>query len=131
MLVRIEKIAKFPWSPWLAQVQSPYGRTAVRWCGEPTAKPGGYHVEWNVDKELVWGQNAKPAATTGPGIRAGGHCVILQGLLSIEEDGAAILDLGGSLILLDITGEVPESASGTWVELWVEREAIGLYPYTL
>ncbi|MEU0368699.1 hypothetical protein ABZ070_00265 [Streptomyces sp. NPDC006283] len=131
MLVELVKVAKFPWSPWLAQIRTPYGSTAVRWRGDPAAEPGEVHVEWTVDEDFRWGQNAKPAAASGPDIRAGGHCVILQGLLSVEEDGATVMDLGGSLILLDITGPLPENASGAWIELWVEREKISLYPYVL
>jgi hypothetical protein len=49
VLVEVEKIAKFPWSKVLAQVQTPFGRTAVRWCGEPEAAAGQYHVEWTRD----------------------------------------------------------------------------------
>ncbi|GAA4256838.1 hypothetical protein [Dactylosporangium darangshiense] len=37
MLVEVEKIAKFPWSPVLAQISTPLGRTAVRRCGDPNA----------------------------------------------------------------------------------------------
>jgi hypothetical protein len=61
MLVEVEKIDKFPWSPVVAQIQTPVGRTAVRWCGEPDAAAGQYHVEWTIDEEICWGRNAKPA----------------------------------------------------------------------
>ncbi|MGW0778574.1 hypothetical protein ACWD01_34245 [Streptomyces sp. NPDC002835] len=131
MLVELVKVAKFPSNPWLAQIRTPYGHAAVRWCGDRTAEPGVYHVEWTVDQNLTWGRNAKPSATHGPGIRTGGHCVILRGRLSVEEDGAGVLDLGGALILLDLTDPVPEGVAGTWIELRVERERISLYPYVL
>lgn len=131
MLVELVKVAKFPWSPWLAQIRTPYGHTAVRWRGERTAEPGAYHVEWTVDEDLTWGRNATPAATHSPGIRAGGHGVVLRGRLNVEEDGTGVLDLGGALILLDLTDPVPEDVPGTWIELCVERERISLYPYAL
>jgi hypothetical protein len=48
MLVELEKIAKFPWSKVLAQVQTPFGRTAVRWWRTGPAA-GQCHVEWTRD----------------------------------------------------------------------------------
>ncbi|MGW5640955.1 hypothetical protein, partial [Streptomyces sp. NPDC003832] len=131
MLIELEKVAKFPWSPWLAQIQTPFGRTAVRWCGDQTAESGEYHVEWTVDEDIAWGRNAKPAVGVGPGVRPGGHCVVLRGRLDLTVDGAAVLDFGGSQILLDLVDPLPEGVDGTWVELFIEREKIALYPYEL
>ncbi|MFD6973292.1 hypothetical protein [Streptomyces sp. NPDC059979] len=132
MLVELVKIAKFPWSPWLAQIRTPFGGTMVRWCGDQAAEPGAYHVEWTVDEDIVWGQNVKPAAESGPGVRSGGHCVVLRGrLLGPTEDGVAVLDLDGTLILLDVAEPLPEDAAHVWVELFIEREKIALYPYVL
>ncbi|MGF1426528.1 hypothetical protein [Kitasatospora sp. LaBMicrA B282] len=131
MLVEVEKIAKFPWSPVLAQVRTAFGRTSVRWCGDPGAEPGEYHVEWTVEEDLAWGRNAKSAVGSGPEIRQGGHGVVLRGRLSTTEDGAAVLQLGDALILLDLATPVPGGAVDTWIELRVEREKIALYPYRL
>ncbi|WP_223243924.1 hypothetical protein [Streptomyces sp. CBMA156] len=131
MLVEIEKIAQFPGSPLLAQVKTAFGHTAVRWCGDPAAGPGEYHVEWTVDEDIAWGRNAKPAAGSGPEVRQGGHCVVLRGRLNSTEDGAALFDLDGTQILLDLAAPLPEGVGGTWVELYVEREKIALYPYQL
>ncbi|GAA4578407.1 hypothetical protein GCM10023176_54230 [Micromonospora coerulea] len=52
MLVAVEKIARFPGCPVLAQVRTSIGHTAVRWCGEPDAPAGQYHVEWEIDEEI-------------------------------------------------------------------------------
>ncbi|MFI9809453.1 hypothetical protein ACIHEJ_34765 [Streptomyces sp. NPDC052301] len=131
MLVELEKVAKFPWSPWLAQIRTPFGRTAVRWCGDQNAEPGEYHVEWTVDEDIVWGRNAKPAAESGPGVRAGGHCVVLRGRLNPTEDGSAVLDLDGSLILLNLDTLLPADVAEAWVELFIERYRISLYPYEI
>ncbi len=59
MLVEVEKIAKFSWSPVLAQVSTPVGRTAVRWCGDPDVAAGQHRVEWEIDEEIVWGQECQ------------------------------------------------------------------------
>ncbi|MGW4390991.1 hypothetical protein [Streptomyces sp. NPDC004685] len=123
------KLAEAPWSPLLAQVNTAIGRTAVRWCGDPAAGPGEYHVEWTVDGDIFWGRNAKPAVGDGPEIRPGGHCVVLRGLLCHTEDGVGMLDLDGTVILLDLADPLPDGVSGTWVELYIERERIALYPY--
>ncbi|MFC9588699.1 hypothetical protein ACFTUC_02620 [Streptomyces sp. NPDC056944] len=131
MLVELVKVSRFPSSPWLAQIRTPFGGTSVRWCGDQGAKPGTYHVEWTVDEDIVWGWNAKPAVGVGPGVRAGVHCVVLRGRLSRTVDGAAVLDLDGTQIPLDLVDPLPEDVDDTWVELFIEREKIALYPYEL
>ncbi|MFC9623308.1 hypothetical protein ACFTXM_26025 [Streptomyces sp. NPDC056930] len=131
MLIELVKVAKFPGSPWLAHVRTSFGHTAVPWCGDRAAEPGEYHVEWTIDEDIVWGQNAKPSVGIGPGLRTGGHCVVLRGQLSLAEDGAALLDLDGTNILLDPTDPLPDDVANTWVELFIEREKVSLYPYVL
>ncbi|WP_406272608.1 hypothetical protein OHT93_23775 [Streptomyces sp. NBC_00191] len=131
MRVTLEKVAKFPGGRVLAHVRTPFGHTAVRWCGDPAAEPGEYHVEWAVDEALTWGHNAKPASCSGPGVRPGGHGVVLCGHMYVFEDGAAALDLGGTPILLDLAAPLPEGVAGSWVEICVERENVALWPYGL
>ncbi|MGQ4418514.1 hypothetical protein ACN6LA_005287 [Streptomyces sp. SAS_269] len=131
MLIELGKVAKFHGSPWLADVRTSFGHTAVRWCGDPAAKPGEYHVEWTIDEDIVWGWNAKPAVGTGPGLRTGGHCVVLRGRLSVTDDGATLLDFDGTNMLLDLVDPLPEDVANQWVELFIEREKVSLYPYLL
>ena len=131
MLVDVEKIATFPWSPLLAQIRTPLGRTAVRWCGAQDDPAGPYHVEWTIDEEITWGRNAKPATDSSPRIEPGGHCVVLRGQLHLMEDGGAVLALGDARILLELTERLPVGVAGTWVELYLDREKISLYPVTL
>ena len=82
-------------------------------------------------EDIVWERSVKPATDSGPGVRPGGHCVVLRGRLNSTEDGAAMLDLDGTLILLDLADSLPEGVANTWVELFIEREKISLYPYEL
>ncbi|MFJ6573410.1 hypothetical protein ACIQNU_38960 [Streptomyces sp. NPDC091292] len=49
----------------------------------------------------------------------------------MSEDGAALFDLGGTQILLDLSDPLPKEAADTWVELHVDRENVALYPYQL
>ncbi|MFD5568910.1 hypothetical protein [Streptomyces cadmiisoli] len=131
MLIELVKVTKSPGGLWLADVRTSFGHTAVRWCGDGAAEPGEYHVEWTIDEDIAWRQNVKPAVGVGPGLRTGGHCVVLRGQLSPTEDGAALLDLDGTNILLDLADPLPEDVADTWVELLVDREKVSLYPYVL
>ncbi|MEV6600901.1 hypothetical protein AB0M36_29250 [Actinoplanes sp. NPDC051346] len=131
MIVEVEKIAKFPSSPLLAQIRTPFGHTAVRWCGAPDIPSGQYPVEWTIDEEIVWGQNARPAGEASPTLQQEGHRVIVRGRLKLTIDGAAILDLGGDQILLDVVGSIPTATDGSWVNLYLQREKVALHPYEL
>ena len=103
----------------------------MRWCGDENTQPGSYHVEWTVNETIVWGSNAKPTAVAGPWVGTGDHRVILRGQVTCFEAGAAALTLAGAQILLDVEGSLPDNVNGSWVELFVERESIALYPYDL
>jgi hypothetical protein len=130
VLIEVERLVRLPRGTVLAQIKTPIGHTAVPWCGDPDALPGQYDVEWTVDEEISWGGNAKPG-NAPPAVRQGGHCVVLRGRIDLTVDGAAILDLGGSQILLDLSSPIPADVSGTWVELYLRRENIALCPYEL
>ncbi|MBU2667036.1 hypothetical protein KOI35_26335 [Actinoplanes bogorensis] len=132
MLVEVEKMRRFGWSPFpIAQVHTPVGRTAVPWCGAPDTVPGPYHVEWTIDMKISWGLSAKPADGPGPAILTGGHCVILRGRLRLTPDGAGVLDLDGSLILLDFADPPPAEADAAWVQIYVPHQDVRLYPSDL
>ena len=131
VLVELEKTAQFPSSPLLAQIRTAFGHAAVRWYGAPDIVPGQYHVEWAIDEDIVWGHNARPAKQASSGLETGGHCVIVRGRLTLTADGAAVLELGGDQILLETVGPFPSTTDGTWVNLYLQRDNISLYPYEL
>jgi hypothetical protein len=132
VLVEIEKLRRFDGSPFpIAQVQTPVGRTAVLWCGAPDAVPGRYDVEWTIDMEISWGLNAKLAAEPGPAILAGGHSVILRGRLGLTPDGSGVLDLDGSMILLDFVESPPADVDASWVQIHVPHKNVQLHPFEL
>jgi hypothetical protein len=132
VLVKIEEMRSFAWSPFpVVRVQTPVGRTAVPWCGAPDAVLGQHHVEWTINTEISWGLNAKPAAEPGPAISADGHCVILRGRLGLTPDGAGVLDLDGSLVLLDFVEPPPTEVDGSWVHISVPRQDVQLHPFEL
>jgi hypothetical protein len=132
VLVEIEKVRRFAWSPFpVVQVKTPVGRTAVPWCGAPDAPVGQYHIEWTINTAFSWGLNAKPAAEPGPAILAGGHCVILCGRLVLTPDGAGVLDLDGSMILLDFVELPPAEVDASWVRIFVPHKDVQLHPFEL
>lgn len=132
MLVEIENVRRFPWSPLpVVQVQTRVGRTAVPWRGGQCAPLGQYDVEWTIGTEIRWGVNAKSATEAGPALLAGGHCVIFRGRLHLAPDGAGALDLDGSMILLDFAEPPPPEVDGTWVQLHIAHQKISLHPYEL
>lgn len=49
----------------------------------------------------------------------------------LTEDGAALLDLDGSLVLLDLAAQLPDGVAGSWVELFVDRDNVALHPFEL
>ncbi|MFD7694641.1 hypothetical protein [Streptomyces sp. NPDC059805] len=124
MLIELVKLAKFPGRPWLAAARTSFGHAAVRWRGSRAAEPGEYHVEWAIDEDIIWGHNAKPAIESGPGLRTGGHCVVLQ-------DRAALLDFAGTKVLPDLADPLPEDVADTWVELFIDSDKVSVYPYVL
>ncbi|MEU8816712.1 hypothetical protein [Actinoplanes sp. NPDC048796] len=132
MLVEVEKVLRFDWSPFpIVQVRTPVGRTVVPWCGAPDAVPGRYDVEWTIDMKISWGLDAKLAADPGPAISAGGHGVVLRGRLALTPDGAGVLDLDGSMILLDFVEPPPAEADASWVQIHVSRKDVQLHPFGL
>ncbi|MGW3326462.1 hypothetical protein [Streptomyces virginiae] len=91
-----------------------------------------HHVEWTVDEDIVWGTNAGPARSAGPGLSQDGDRIVFQGRLSLTEDGAAFLDLGGTSILFDLAGpSPPDDVDGSWIEVRVDRGDVGVWPYRL
>ncbi|MET8784007.1 MULTISPECIES: hypothetical protein [unclassified Streptomyces] len=50
--------------------------------------------------------------------------------MSLTEDGGAVLDVGGTLILFDLADPpLPEGVSGAWVEVCVAQEHVTVWPY--
>ncbi|MEU2494602.1 hypothetical protein [Streptomyces sp. NPDC007883] len=56
--------------------------------------------------------------------------MVLRGRLRITEYGGAVLDVGGTPILFDVTGPpLPEGADGAWVETRVAQDRVAVWPY--
>ncbi|MDX3539767.1 hypothetical protein PV721_36695 [Streptomyces sp. MB09-01] len=83
-----------------------------------------------MDEDIAWAVNARPSATGTAELREDGDCIIFRGRLSLPEDGGAVLEVGGALILFDLAGPpVPEGVDGTWVEVRAAQDHVTVWPY--
>ncbi|WP_332759163.1 hypothetical protein [Streptomyces sp. MT206] len=80
-------------------MQSAVGTAVVLWQGAPEAVGREHHVEWTVDEDIVWTENARQSTDGTPELREDGDRIVFRGRLSLDEDGGAALDVGGSVIL--------------------------------
>jgi hypothetical protein len=108
------------------------GTAVVLWQGAPEAVEGEHHVEWTVDEDIAWADNAWPpaSASDAPELREEGDRVVLRGQLSLTEEGGALLDMDGTLILFDLADPpLPEGVDGSWVEIRVAQDHVTVWPY--
>ncbi len=117
--------------PVIVRVHSPVGVAEVLWHGEPHDAGGWHHVEWTVDEEIVWGRNTVSATVAEPGLRQDGSKVVMRGRLRFTVDGAVVIELGESRILLDLASPASDGVDGAWIEISAEAETIGFWPCRL
>lgn len=116
----------------MVRVRSALGTVVVPWRGDPAGVGREHHVEWTVDEDMTWAGNTMPAAIASSAVGEEGDWIVLRGRLSLTADKAAFLEVGGSQILFDLADPLPpDGADGTWVEVRVRRDSIGLWPYQL
>lgn len=112
----------------VVQVRTPDGSATVRWCGVPGAPAGPYEVEWTVGEAVVWGRQTGPVVTSTPAVSDDGPYIVLRGRLDLTPDGAGVLDLCGSLVLLEVVTPPPATTVGGLVEMRVSRDTVAVYP---
>ncbi|MEU0373591.1 hypothetical protein ABZ070_25650 [Streptomyces sp. NPDC006283] len=131
MLIDLEKTEHLSSGLCLAHARTPIGPVVARWCGDPDALPGPYDAEWTVDEDVIWLGNTHPAPDRTYLLSPQPGGVLLRGRLDEIARAAAVLDLAGTRILLDLADPLPEGILGTWVDVLAEREKVALYPYEL
>ncbi|MFJ5833613.1 hypothetical protein [Streptomyces sp. NPDC093089] len=83
-----------------------------------------------MDEDIVWTENAWPSTDGTSGLREDGDRIVFQGRLSLDGDGGAVLDVGGSVILFDLADPpLPDGVSGSWVEVRVAPDNVAVWPY--
>ncbi|WP_405443656.1 hypothetical protein OG373_39260 [Streptomyces avidinii] len=114
------------------RVRTEVGSAVVVWRdGAGEAAEGQHHVEWTVDEDIAWAGNTRMAAASTSEVREDGSHIVFRGRLSLTEDGAAVLEVGGALILFDVdpAGTPPDYADGPWVEVRAARSRVSVWPY--
>ncbi|MGW6980965.1 hypothetical protein ACWGE1_16170 [Streptomyces sp. NPDC054932] len=127
----MEAIQQEATGPVAVRVHSAVGTAVAVWQdGAREAAEGEHRIEWTVDEDIAWAGNTWPAASPTYGVRedAGEH-IVFRGRLSLTEDAAAVLDMGGTSILFGLLGPPPDDADGTWVEVRAGRSSVSVWPY--
>ncbi|WP_433892227.1 hypothetical protein [Streptomyces sp. CA-111067] len=132
MLVTVEAVQEGVSTPASVRVHSKVGTAVALWMGPVEATSHEHHVEWTVDEDIAWTKNAGPATSATSALWEAGDRIVFRGRLTLTEDGAAILELGGTLILLDLADPPPpDDADGSWIEFHAARDNVSVYPYQL
>ncbi|MET8632703.1 hypothetical protein ABZX69_06990 [Streptomyces sp. NPDC004074] len=130
MLVKVDAVLCASSRPVLVRVHSVVGTAVAHWQGTPEAVGREHHVEWTVDEDIAWAGNTRPGAVATSELREDGDRIVFRGQLSLTEDGGAVLDVGGTLILFDLAGPpLPDGVGGSWVEVRVAQEHVTVWPY--
>ncbi|MEV7193656.1 hypothetical protein AB0N81_17890 [Streptomyces sp. NPDC093510] len=131
VLVEVEALP-VPSKPTSVRVRSAVGTAVVLWQGAPEAVGREHHVEWTVDQGIDWTGNAWPSSVSAPALQEDGDRIIFRGRLRLAEDGGAVLEVGGALILFDLAEtSLPEGVDGSWVEVHVAQDHVTVWPYEL
>ncbi|MDF6022454.1 hypothetical protein [Streptomyces sp. JH34] len=144
MLVGVEAVRQDPSTPTTVQstpttvrVHCAAGTAVVLWQGASVPVDDEHSVEWTavewtIDEDIVWAGNTGPAASSSPKLSEDGDRIVFRGRMTLEEDGAAFLDVGGTLILFDLAEpSPPEGTDGSWVEVRVGRSNVSVWPCRL
>ncbi|MEX3777149.1 hypothetical protein [Pseudomonas sp. MYb118] len=95
------------------------------WKGVAPAVNESHDVELEIGEAIVWGENGHFSLNNVCLIEMGSDSVKLTGrIVHIDDDGFAVLDVNGSVVLLEIidfTGGIP-----VFVDLCIKK--IDLYP---
>ena len=75
------------------------------WVGPPPLPGRAYDVEFAVPGPIAWGTNLRPTGAEEDVIETTREYVLVRGsLLSHDGDGTVVLDVGGSVLMLDAQG---------------------------
>ncbi len=133
MLVQVEAtgpVERSAAGPTSVRVRSAVGSAVVVWQdGAGEAAEGRHHIEWTVDEDITWAGNTRTTAVAMSEVREEGSHIVFRGRLSLTGDGAAVLEVGGALILFDRAGPPPDGADGPWVEVRAARSRVSVWPY--
>ncbi|WP_093414785.1 MULTISPECIES: hypothetical protein [unclassified Pseudomonas] len=104
------------------------GTAEALWVGAPPQCGESYDVEFDVDETLEWGVKITSTSNTVPLFERIGNCVkIVAKLVSIEANNTAVIDIGGAIILIEVSNL--ESATLGFVA--IETINLTLFPINI
>ncbi|MFD9416643.1 hypothetical protein ACFWC9_18320 [Streptomyces goshikiensis] len=82
-----------------------------------------------MDEDIAWTVNTWRSTSGVPELREDGDHIVFHGQLRLFEDGGAVLDVGGALILFDgADSPLPEGVDGSWVKVRAARDRVSVWP---
>lgn len=88
-----------------------YGKATTSWVGQAPEVGEIYDVELEMGDHFVWGENISLTDEAQPSLSVEDNTLELIGLLISFDDGCVVMDLGGSVILIDAQA-VPNDLAG-------------------
>lgn len=97
-----------------------FGFAVANWKGTPPKSGAQYDVELEVEGCVVWGGNSSPASKNDYLIGLLDGSIKLTGnILTVDPEGIATFDIGGSIVFLEVIGFA--GAAPVFTELNVDR----------
>jgi hypothetical protein len=129
--VRITVTAFSGGSPPIVAFETTFGSGAGCWTTELPTPGRSYHVEFEIEDELAWGQQVRLASGDGVSLAIVGGDVRIRAGCEAVDGGLVTLSVGGSLLMVEVADAPVDLAAGTVVEVVLEKQAIRLFPYEL
>lgn len=124
MIVTVDRLAAVG-SEQIVYFTTDIGSAVGVWSDVPPTEGESYDVELDLTEPIVWGVSAHLALKDVYSIGAEHDLIKITGkIVSFEEDGSAILEVAGSVVLLEVVGfpwDVP-----VFVDLKIKK--IALFP---
>ncbi len=120
MKVHIQNLEVSSDGKYHVQFSSELGNANACWQGAPPQLGEGYHVELSVGEPLTWGVDILSTVESTHRLEQESDCVVIKAKLeAYEDDGLAVLRLGGSIMMVDTFGNPPPL--GTVVEAHIRE----------
>ena len=118
-------------SPPIVAFETPFGSGAGCWAAEPPTPGRSYYVEFQIEDELEWGAQVRPASGDGVPLSTAGDDVRFRARCQAIDGGLVTLSVGDSLAMVEVADAPTSLVAGTVLEVVVDRRAVRLFPYEL
>ena len=117
MVITIRSVDNGPNGP-RVEFDSPWGPIHGRWMGPAPAVGTSHLVALDLSETLKWGKNIRSIGAIPLRVSsAEGHLKIEGPCDDVHDDGAVVMRLGKSLLMIETTGRIPLAVSHVWLEI--------------